>query len=802
MILDRSLARTQRFGILGRLRMHWRARALRLKGEVHAAAKAYELLGQRRRGAKLLLAGGMPRLAAEMFEDAGYHQEAGDALIAAGRKAEALEAYKRAGSEQAVSDVARLGDFSQKSAEHLLSRGHLEEALHAHRRAGRRYHAADLLEQEARYEEAAAELEAAYAGGGDGRDYWHHLKKNGPLEQARPKLARRIAELHARTGAPAAAASYFEKSGDLEQASALFERSGDQRGLARCLLSGVPAKGELTPEHKQRVERAARALAVVSEPSAIDLFRRVGNFKEAASLSRAVGDMAQAATLFTLAKMSKEAATCARAAGDLEQAAALFEDAGDYVTASTLYEEIGHLADAAAAARRAKDPEREAKLYLKAGDPLRAAQAQIELGRGEAALKTLKQVPRTDPYYGDACVLAAKVHAKAGRHAEAIPLFVEGMEPEVHFAEDVPTLLTYVQSLEAEGLIERGLEALSRLDGKAFAPSDLAQRKQHLQSVARGKVSPAPSSSGVGPALSAGSVARSSGVQAKDLVGSVLAGYTLLRFAGEGSFAWVYEAQRSEEPRVAAIKVLKPMLLSASAPQRFLREGRSLALLKNPHVIRVYEMGELDGLCYLVLEFVKGPTLKKVISDDAPLPIPLACRYGAGILSALGCAHKNGVVHRDLKPANVLIDRRDSRAKVLDFGLALLFDDEGEDGEERRPGAYLGTPRYASPEQARGQEVGEAADQYAAALVLYEMIGGALPFTSRNSLGYLNLHATEPPKPLRELRKDVPKPLEEAILRALAKKPEDRFPSVGEFERVVAAHIGRRSTRASRARRT
>ena len=293
------------------------------------------------------------------------------------------------------------------------------------------------------------------------------------------------------------------------------------------------------------------------------------------------------------------------------------------------------------------------------------------------------------------------------------------------------------------------------------------------------------------PSLSAGSVARSSGVQAKDLVGSVLAGYNLLRFAGEGSFAWVYEAQRSEEPREAAVKVLKPNLLSASAPQRFLREGRSLSLLKNPHVISVYEMGELDGLCYLVLEFVKGPTLKKVITDDAPLPIPLACRYGAGILSALGCAHQNGVVHRDLKPANVLIDRRDSRAKVLDFGLALVFDDdEAEDG---KPGTYLGTPRYASPEQARGQDVGQAADQYAAGLLLYEMIGGQLPFTSRNSLGYLNLHATEPPRPLRELRKDVPKALEQAIHRALAKKPEDRFPSVKEFEKIVAMFIGRRA---------
>ena len=801
-MIDRFLARVRRFGILGRLKQLWRARALRLRGETHAAAKAYELLGMRRYGAELLLAGGMPRPAAEMFEDAGMYQRQGDALIAAGRKDEAFAAYKRAGNDEAMSDVARLGDTSQQSAERLQASGHIEEAVHAHRRAGRRYQAAELLEQEGRYEEAASELEGAYAASTDCRDYWHFLGKKGPLEQAKPKLAKRIGELYARVGVLQSAASYFEKAGDLEQATGLFERSGDQRGLARCLLSGIPAKGDLSAEHKERVERAARALSLVSDPTAVDLFRRVGNFKEAAGLSRELGELAQAAKLFTLAKMSKEAANCARAAGELEQAATLYEDAGDYETASQLYEEIGQLNDAAAAARKAKDPEREAKLYLKAGEPLRAAKAQIELGRGEAALQTLKQVPRTDPFWSDACLLAAKVHAKAGRHNEAIPLFEKGVGSEIFFPEEVPTLLSYVQSLEAEGLIERGLDALSMLDGKAFAPADLAQRKDHLKAVARGGRSPAASSSGVHGSLSAGSVARSSRVQAKDLVGSVLAGYSLLRLAGEGSFAWVYEAQRSEAPRVAAIKVLKPMLLSASAPQRFLREGRSLAMLKNPHLIQVYEMGELDGLCYLVLEFVKGPTLKKVISDDAPLPIPLACRYGAGILSALGTAHEHGVIHRDLKPANVLIDRRDSRAKVLDFGLALLFEEGEEDADAGKPGAYLGTPRYASPEQARGQEVGEAADQYAAALLLYEMIGGALPFSSRNSLGYLNLHATEPPRPLRELRKDVPKSLEIAILRALSKKPEDRFPTVKEFEKIVAMFIGRRARPRSGARRT
>ena len=209
-------------------------------------------------------------------------------------------------------------------------------------------------------------------------------------------------------------------------------------------------------------------------------------------------------------------------------------------------------------------------------------------------------------------------------------------------------------------------------------------------------------------------------------------------------------------------------------------------------------MGVQDGLCFLALEFIKGPTLKKLIADDAPFPVPRAARLGAGVLSGLGAAHDAGIVHRDLKPGNVLV-ARGSLVKLVDFGLARVLDDAGQTAS----GGYVGTPRYASPELARGQDVGPAADQYAMGLIVYEMLTGAFPFSSQTSLGYLQLHAHEPPTSVFDHKANVPPRLGEAVHRALEKDPKDRFPNVQAFERALSVfvqHTARHSRRHLRAR--
>jgi serine/threonine-protein kinase len=256
----------------------------------------------------------------------------------------------------------------------------------------------------------------------------------------------------------------------------------------------------------------------------------------------------------------------------------------------------------------------------------------------------------------------------------------------------------------------------------------------------------------------------------------------VVSFLGEGTFTWVYRARDPSRGRDAVLKVLRPDLAEGRAPGAFLREGRVLVGVQNAHLVEVYGGGEADGLHYLAFEFVRGPNLEQICSTD-PLPVPRAALLGAGVLSALGSAHRKGVPHLDLRPSKVLV-ARGSLAKVMDFGIAGVF--EESDHEVAR--GYL-DPRYASPEHARGEPVSKAADQYAAGLLIYKMLTGKLPFQSKTPRGFLTLHASAEPRPIQELRAGIPPPLADAVHRSLAKVASDRFPSVGVFEKVVAGFI-------------
>ena len=789
LLIDRSLARFTRLGMLGRVALGRRAAKLIRQGEYHAAAKVYEQLGNRKKGGELLMKHEMPAAAAELFADGALFQRLGDALMAAGKQREGMIAYAWVGQASKhepgpPSDSGR-GASSREQAEQLAREGKLDDAIEAHLHAGRRYDAADLLERGQRLAEARVALEEAYTAGG-GRDYWHHTGKKGPVEQARPTLARRIARLCQKTGDLSAAASYLEKSGDLLEAADIYAELGEFQSRARCLLGGVPAEGQLAGHHRERVLEAARALANADDPAALDLFGRVEAWSEAAPLARELGEHATAAELFTKAEQFAEGAACAELAGDKEQAAELYVQAHNHARASELYEALGHLGEAADQARRAGNRERQAALLRKAKRWLEAARAYFEQGQPTDALACLKSVKKRDPDWEEARALVGDVHYKEGRYDEAKKAYAQGVPETIHFREQVPPALNYVATLEALGEIKQAIEVLERCSAKELAPADMSQRRARLQSklfLAGSEASSSGSASGsqsasasASSAASAGSKVASGITKATDLVGTTQGNWELLRFVGQGSFAWVYEGFDKQANRGAAIKVLKPNLTQSNAAKRFLREGTSLAGLKNPHLVEIYDMGDVDGIYYLALEFVKGSTLKKLIADEAPFPYPKAARLGAQILEGVGAAHRKGVIHRDLKPANVLVTR-EKDAKVLDFGLARVF----EEGAKSASAGYLGTPRYTSPEQARGEEVAEAADQYAAGLMVYEMLTGKLPFESNTSLGYLNLHATEPPIPLRQHRPEVPAELEAAVMRALEKQPRDRFPNVGAF---------------------
>ncbi|MCC6790919.1 MAG: serine/threonine protein kinase [Thermomicrobiales bacterium] len=261
--------------------------------------------------------------------------------------------------------------------------------------------------------------------------------------------------------------------------------------------------------------------------------------------------------------------------------------------------------------------------------------------------------------------------------------------------------------------------------------------------------------------------------------------YDLEQLIGEGAFARTYRARDTRLGRVVAVKLLRSHYAAdPSFLERFQREAWSAARVDHPNVVHVYDYGEHDGVYYLVLQYVPGRDLKRMIEERAPLSPADAIRIGREILSGLAAIHAAGIIHRDIKPQNVLIGR-DGVPRVTDFGIAF------EPSQSRltsltNHGETLGTPAYMAPEQARGEPVSEATDLYAVGVVLFEMLTGRLPFRGENALAMMVAHVEQPPEPPSAYRAGVPTELDAVVLRALAKDPSRRFASAGEMERALS----------------
>jgi serine/threonine-protein kinase len=262
------------------------------------------------------------------------------------------------------------------------------------------------------------------------------------------------------------------------------------------------------------------------------------------------------------------------------------------------------------------------------------------------------------------------------------------------------------------------------------------------------------------------------------LVGRVFSNrYEIQREIAQGGMAEVYLAHDQLLNRPVALKVLFPEYArEPSFVERFRREAQAAANLNHPNIVAIYDWGQEDGTYFIVMEYVEGRALRDLIRSEGPLDPNQAAEITAEIASALGFAHRNGVVHRDVKPGNVLLTRTGT-VKVTDFGIARAGTSDGL----TQTGSVMGTATYFSPEQAQGLPVDGRSDVYALGVVLYEMVTGVAPFTGDSPVAVAYKHVREEVVLPSERNPDVPPELEHIIVTALAKAPENRYQTADDM---------------------
>ncbi len=271
-------------------------------------------------------------------------------------------------------------------------------------------------------------------------------------------------------------------------------------------------------------------------------------------------------------------------------------------------------------------------------------------------------------------------------------------------------------------------------------------------------------------------------------------GYQLQDRIGAGGFAEVFRARDLRLKRDLAVKVLRPDLgLSPELVQRFRREAETIATLRNAHIVPVYDIGEAEGLAFLIMPLISGESLRAALDRDGAMPPAEVRRILREAALGLAAAHDAGVIHRDIKPENIMLEGRDKRVLLMDFGIAKAVGaaTDGDPGTTlTTTGIIIGTPQYMSPEQAAGDKSIDArSDQYSLAVVGYRMLAGELPFGGDSTRAVLYQQLVATPPPIQTRVPNLPGGLANAITRAMLKEPAERFADMLEFAAMVDSEL-------------
>lgn len=258
--------------------------------------------------------------------------------------------------------------------------------------------------------------------------------------------------------------------------------------------------------------------------------------------------------------------------------------------------------------------------------------------------------------------------------------------------------------------------------------------------------------------------------------------YRILSEIGKGGMAVVYKANDEVLNRIVAVKILNPeMAQDPVILVRFFREASAARALRHPNVVAIYDVGEDEGLHYIVMEYINGPTLKELIHEQGAMPVSRAISMMMQLCDAVEAAHAHKIIHRDIKPQNVLVENGE-RLKITDFGIAVHFDGDDHEGGST---AVMGSAHYLAPESAIGHQPDYRVDVYALGIVFFELLCGSVPFTGSTPAAIALKHMQDPLPGILPYNTNVPQSIENVVIKATAKDPDERYESVAALRQAI-----------------
>jgi tetratricopeptide (TPR) repeat protein len=706
------------------------------------AAEMYGRAGNFLEAARLCAESGEREMAVEYYLEAGAHVQAGEMLAADGRHKEALEHFEKGKAWWQAAEAAVKLNQHERAAKYFEESNHFERSAESFERAG------DLEEALRLWDRESARL---------GRD----TDPSGNATQKRRAVDQHRALVMAQLGRVNDAVKVLQQIGMVEQAATLLEKAGRfNEAAAAYLQANQPARAREVLDRTDGLDRRTQA-DIYSRAGeyarAAELYVELDELGDAAEAYEAAGEWGQAGRVWESAQEPARAAELFYRAGELEAAARCYSKAKDFRLAADTYAKVG-------------DQRKAAECFLQVGEPLRAAQHYLKAGDRSAASAALQKIDPGMPSFEQATLLL-------------VPLLIEdrlyeGALHRLQLLSSEATTSTFAverqywegRIYDAQGDLLRAQSAYSRAAALRRDHRDLAARLISLrQRMARAGIEPGSRS----PDSDSGRVELDTG--------QVLQGrYEILEEIGRGGMGKVYKAKDRQLGGMIAIKTLIPKHSDKlNSEERLRREVQICRRISHPNVVRVFDIGNFGGGLFVTMELLKGTTLDKVIQSGKTVNPSQAKRLFRDVLKGLKEAHGLKVVHRDLKPANIALTK--SGAKIMDFGIAHL---EDTDVSLTQTGQVIGSPMYMSPEQIQGLPLDARTDLYSFGVLAFTTLTGYEPFTGKTATAISLKHLQDAPPGILDKRPDLDPSWERFVLRLLAKKPADRYPSA---DAVLAA---------------